>query len=103
MMINEQVQPYLPKVIETLKAHGVKRAYAFGSVCTEHFSKESDIDLLIDFDINKPFDGYAENFWEMEDKLREILQRKVDLVPAHTLKNPYFVEVLNRTKTALYE
>jgi predicted nucleotidyltransferase len=93
----------LPQLITILKAHKVKRAYAFGSVCTDSFNDESDIDLLVAFDIQEPFDGYAENFWSMEDHVKSLLKREVDLVPEHTLKNPYFIKVLEKTKTPLYE
>jgi predicted nucleotidyltransferase len=61
------------------------------------------VDLLIAFDIDEPFNGYTENFWQMEDELKKLLNRNVDLVPEHTLKNPYFIEELKKTKTTLYE
>jgi predicted nucleotidyltransferase len=102
-MLNTQLQNKLPEVIKVLKEHRVKRAYAFGSVCTDRFNSSSDIDLLIGFESTEPFDGYAENFWEMEEKLSALLNRKVDLVPEHTLKNPYFIKVMEKTKTPLYE
>ena len=31
-------------------SHKVKRLYAFGSVLTDRFNSESDIDLIVDFD-----------------------------------------------------
>ncbi len=102
-MINSQLQNVLPEVIQVLKSHKVKRAYAFGSVCTDRFNSESDIDLLIAFESNEPFDGYAQNFWDMEEKLQMILKRKVDLLPEHSLHNPYFIKVMEKTKTPLYE
>ncbi len=40
----------LPRITQILKQNQVKRAYAFGSVCTERFGPDSDIDLLIAFD-----------------------------------------------------
>jgi len=102
-MLNKEMQPKLPELIKVLKSHKVKRAYAFGSVCTDKFNSNSDVDLLIAFETNEPFDGYAENFWDMEEKLQSLLNRKVDLVPEHTLKNPYFIKVMEKTKTPLYE
>ena len=32
------------------KQYRVKKLYAFGSVLTERFGKESDVDLVVDFD-----------------------------------------------------
>jgi predicted nucleotidyltransferase len=101
-MLQPILRDNLTRVAELLKVHKVKRAYAFGSVCTEHFTEESDIDLLIAFE-KVPFDGYAQNFWDLEAKLQKLLNRQVDLVPEHTLRNPYFIRVVNKTKTPIYE
>ena len=64
---------------------------------------KSDIDLLIDFNIEDSFSGYAENFWQLEDRLKTILNREVDLLPTHTLRNPYFINEIEETKIVLYE
>ncbi|GAB3898803.1 hypothetical protein GCM10028803_18910 [Larkinella knui] len=102
-MLHSSLQAKLPQLIALLKNHKVKRAYAFGSVCTDRFTTQSDIDLLIDFEISEPFDGYAENFWNLEEELQKLLNRSVDLVPQHTLRNPYFISSVNRTRIPLYE
>lgn len=102
-MLHPSIEVKLPQLITLLKDHKVKRAYAFGSVCTDRFNSQSDVDLLIDFGISEPFDGYAENFWNLEEKLQCLLNRSVDLVPQHTLRNPYFISSVNRTRVPLYE
>ncbi|RRB07674.1 nucleotidyltransferase family protein [Larkinella rosea] len=102
-MLHPSIQAKLPQLITLLRNHKVKKAYAFGSVCTDRFTNESDIDLLIDFGITEPFDGYAENFWNLEEQLQRLLNRSVDLVPQHTLRNPYFISSVNKTRLALYE
>ncbi|MBK7853758.1 MAG: nucleotidyltransferase domain-containing protein [Bacteroidetes bacterium] len=102
-MLHPIFEEKLPEVKRLLKEHHVKRAYAFGSVVNGKFTDKSDIDLLIAFDITEPFDGYAQNFWDMQDKLKALLNRNVDLVPEHTLSNKYFIDEMNKTKTLLYE
>ncbi len=102
-MIQSPLSDNLDKVIQTLKKHKVKKAYAFGSVCSPAFNEESDIDILISFDGQEPFEGYSENFWELEDELKRILKREIELVPEHTLRNKYFIDRLNKTKIPLYE
>lgn len=102
-MIHPSIQNKIPSIVEILKAHNVQRAYAFGSVCTATFNSESDIDLLVSFDMKEPFDGYTENIWKLEDELQKLLNRNIDLVPEHTLSNRYFIEELEKTKTTLYE
>lgn len=101
-MLQPILKNKLDEVTQLLKVHNVKRAYAFGSVCTDNFNDDSDIDILIAFE-KVPFDGYAQNFWDLESKLRDLLKRQVDLVPEHTLRNPYFIQVVNKTKTPIYE
>jgi len=92
--------------IENLKAlcmkYNVKSLYAFGSVCTEDFNINSDIDLLVSF---KPLDygDYADTYFELSEEFEKILQRPVDLVTEKSLGNPYFIESLNKTKTPIYE
>ena len=92
----------LPEVTDLLKKHKVKAAYVFGSVLTDDFNPASDIDLLVYFK-KVPFKGYADNLFALEDELIAILGRKVDIVPGHTLSNPYFIASINRNKVALYE
>ena len=48
-MINEAFAPQMPILIELLKKHKIKNAYFFGSVLTDKFNEESDLDLLINF------------------------------------------------------
>lgn len=101
--MNAALTGKLPEVISTLKKHGVKRAYAFGSVTRSDFKLESDIDILIAFDLTEPMEGYAENFWSLEDELSSLLKRKIDLLPEHTLNNSYLIKEVNKTKIPLYE
>ena len=90
------------KQIKTLCVdHNVRELFAFGSVVTDQFSDKSDIDLLISFMPMKPED-YADNYFEIAEKFEEIFHRPVDLLTNKSLKNPYFIDSVNRTKTILY-
>ena len=62
-MIHPVLSDRLPQVRELLKKNRVRKAYAFGSVCTDHFNSESDIDLLIDFEENLDPLVQGENWW----------------------------------------
>lgn len=99
------MQNILDKNIEQIKAlciaHNVKNLFAFGSVCTDKFTDKSDIDLLISF---KPMDyaDYADSYFEIAEKFEELFERPVDLVTEKSLKNPYFIESVNQTKTLIY-
>lgn len=81
--------------------HKVKVLYAFGSVCTDHFKEESDIDFLISFD-NVSLDDYADNYFELYYKLRHLFGREIDLVTENSLSNPYFIKGIGQTKQLVY-
>jgi len=90
------------QIKQICKAHKVKKLYAFGSVCTDKFNAQSDIDFIISFE-QKYFDDYVENYFSLEEQLKNLLKRDIDLVTEETIQNPYFIKVVNRTKTAIYE
>ena len=101
--MNIVLQSKIDQVSNVLKAHKVKRAFAFGSVCTDRFSESSDIDLLISFEDNIDPIEYGDLYWSLDDTLSQLLGRPVDLMTERQLRNPYFIKVMNRTKTAIYE
>jgi len=85
------------------RMYGVKRLYAFGSVMTDKFRNDSDIDFLISFSDDLSIDDYTNNYFSLHYKLRDLLQREIDLVTERTLSNPYFIESINATKELVYE
>lgn len=93
----------LPQLISLLKAHKVKRAYAFGSVCTDNFNDESDIDLLISFNEGIDPIEYGDLYWSLDEKLPQLFNREVDILTEKQVRNPHFIKVMNRSKTLLYE
>ncbi len=83
-------------------SYNVKSLFAFGSVCTDRFNDESDVDLLISFNPME-YGEYAETYFELAEKFENLLHRPVDLVTEKSLSNPYFIESINQTKTLIYE
>jgi len=100
------MQKVLIDNIENLKAlclkYNVKSLYAFGSVCTDKFNENSDIDLLISLN-TMDYGDYADTYFELVEKFENLFKRPVDLVTDKSLGNPYFIESLNQTKTPIYE
>lgn len=102
-MLNAVLANQLSNVTRILRENGVKRAYAFGSVCTDQFKSDSDVDLLIAFDDALDPLEYGENYFTIAHELESLLSRPVDLVTERSLKNPYFIASVNKTKTIIYE
>jgi predicted nucleotidyltransferase len=96
-LINENIDQIRQLCIE----HNVKGLFAFGSIVTDKFSEDSDIDLIVSF---KPMDfgDYADNYFVLADKFEALFNRPVDLITENSLSNPYFIETVNKTKTKLY-
>ncbi len=82
-------------------SHKVKTLYAFGSVLTDKFNLESDIDLIVDFD-NIDVLNYADNYFDLKFSLQDILKRPIDLLEENAIKNPYFTQIINQNRKLVY-
>ena len=91
-MIHPFLQSHLPLVIELFKKHKIASAYAFGSVVTDKFNDESDVDLLVDLQHGlDPLDA-GEHLWDLYYELKDLLHREVDVLTVRSMKNPYFIK-----------
>lgn len=81
----------------------VQRLEVFGSALTEKsfHSERSDIDFLVEF-LPLRQGEYADTYFGLLEALEELLDRHVDLVMAGAIKNPYFLESVNKNRTVLY-
>jgi predicted nucleotidyltransferase len=84
------------------KANRVKHLYAFGSVTREDFDKDSDIDLIVDFDEIDPY-LYTDLYFNLKFELEELLQRKIDLLEDRAIQNQTFRQELDGSKVLIYE
>ena len=95
----------MDKIYELCRKYKVKTLSVFGSILTDRFNEDSDIDLLVDFEPYDPdsleFD-YVTNYIDLAESLESLFGRKVDLVVESGLRNKYFIANLNRTKQLIY-
>lgn len=81
---------------------GVRRLEVFGSAATGAFrAEESDLDLLVEFEAAVGA-GYADRYFGLLESMEQLFGRPVDLVVASAIKNPYFRESVEQTKSLLY-
>jgi predicted nucleotidyltransferase len=81
--------------------HKVKTLYAFGSVLSDKFNKDSDIDLVVNFEQIDVL-LYADNYFDFKFSLQKILNRPIDLLEEKAIKNPYFRQSINQQRQLIY-
>jgi predicted nucleotidyltransferase len=97
----KRLELYTPDIIKLCEMHKVKSLYAFGSILTENFTDESDIDLLVDFS-NIAVEDYADNYFDFKFSLQDIFKRPIDLLEEKAIKNPYFKQSVNQQRQLVY-
>ncbi|MHB8412534.1 MAG: nucleotidyltransferase family protein [Candidatus Acidiferrales bacterium] len=91
---------------EELKAlcrrYCVRRLELFGSAASgQDRPDESDLDFLVEF-APLPLGSYANAYFGLLEDLEALSGRGVDLVVASAIRNPYFLQSVERTRTLLY-
>lgn len=81
--------------------HHVERLFAFGSVITDQFKNDSDVDLIVDFKNVDPYD-YADNYFNLKSSFEIVFQREVDLLEAKAINNPYLLKSIDSSKLLIY-
>lgn len=93
----------MQRIIDLCLKHKVKILAVFGSILTDRFNDQSNVDLLVNFDTtdHEKWD-YVTNYFDFKEALEKVFGRKVDLVVEKELKNKYFIANVNRTKQMIY-
>ena len=93
----------LQRIFDLCRKHKVKTLAVFGSILTDRFNDDSDVDLLVNFDTadHEEWD-YVSNYFNLQDALESIFGRKVDLVVESSLTNKYLIRSINNSKQLLY-
>ena len=99
--MNTIITNNIDKIKQYCKTYKVKKLYAVGSVVSDHFTDQSDVDLLIEF---KPIsiEEYTDNYFILLKLFKEIFNREVDLITGNSLSNPFFIKSIEESKYLLY-
>ena len=95
------VEQNILSVFNLCKLHHVKNMYLFGSILTENFSSDSDIDFLVNFGQVDQYQ-YFNNYMELKEKLEQLLSRPVDLLEEQTVRNPVLRRSIDHNKKLIY-
>ena len=88
------------KIAEYFKTQPVLKAWLFGSFARGEETKDSDVDLLVQFDHSTPIGLFA--YARMHRELEERLERKVDLVENGALR-PAVEKTATQDMKVIYE
>ena len=92
---------HLAEIPALCRRYGVSRLELFGSATSEAFDPQrSDLDFLVEFDVDSS--GLFDRYFGLKESLEALYGRRVDLVTAGSLRNPYFVEAVNRSRQLVY-
>ena len=83
--------------------YGVRRLDLFGSALTDQYDPDrSDLDFLVEFQ-PAALSAYADAYFGLLEALGRLFGRPVDLVVESAIKNPYFRQSVEQTRTPVYE
>lgn len=92
---------HIDRIRQLCEMYDVRELFAFGSVTSDRFEKQSDIDLVVDIDDNDPI-SYANKYFSLKFQLEEILQRRIDLLENKAIRNKFLRSEIDRTKVKIY-
>lgn len=80
----------------------VSRLELFGSAAVGTYDPEnSDLDFLVEFQPVKV--GHrADCYFGLLEELETVFSRPIDLLMTNSIRNPYFLEAISKTRTPLY-
>ena len=85
------------------RRHRVLRLEVFGSATDGTFgAARSDIDFLVEYLPLQSGEHYETYFGLIED-LERLFGRHVDLVDVTCLRNPFFIQGVNESRTSVYD
>ena len=96
------IDPRISEVTRLCRHYNVRRLELFGSATGDAFDPQrSDIDFIVDFSANGDQDLFH-RYFGLKEALERLFDREVDLVMVGAMKNPYFIESVNKTRQLVY-
>ncbi len=95
------IRKHIDQIIKLCENNNVRTLFAFGSVTTDKFKHDSDIDLLVDIDENDPI-IYSDKYFNLKFQLEELFKKQIDLLEQRAIRNKFLKNEIDRTKVQLY-
>ena len=97
----ELINKYRKELEKACSTFKVEELYAFGSILTDKFESDSDIDFIVSILSTDPIE-YAENYFELKFELERIFNRTIDLLEQKAIRNKTFENLINQQKMLVY-
>ncbi len=96
------LESYREELAKLCVQYRVRHLAVFGSAVRSDFNPEtSDVDFFVEFfDTQTP--GYADRYLDFASALERLLGRRVDLVTARSVTNPYLKRSITKDQIELY-
>jgi len=101
--MNSLVESKIPELADVCRRYRVPSLEFFGSAASDDqfAAQTSDLDFLVEYLPSRPGE-YADAYFGLLEALQELFDRPVDLISARAIRNPYFLESVNRSRRILY-
>jgi len=100
--VSPEFAEHAAALADLCRRHGVQRLELFGSAATgQDDPAHSDLDFLVEF-APLPAGSYVDAYFSVLEGLQAMFRRPVDLVVDSAIRNRYFRESVDQTKTLLY-
>ncbi|MBO5025580.1 MAG: nucleotidyltransferase domain-containing protein [Bacteroidaceae bacterium] len=95
------IENNMKKIVALCEKHKVSKLFVFGSILTNRFNDDSDVDLVVSFN-KAEVNDYFDNYFDFKYSLEDLFGREVDLLEEQTIKNPYLKKNVDATKALIY-
>ena len=97
------IEHHLDAIRALCREFEVSRLEIFGSAATDDFDPDrSDVDFLVEFAPETDLGPWMKRYFDLKERLEQLLGRPVDLVMVGALRNPYFIRSVNESRQVLY-
>ncbi len=95
------IRDHIQQIKNLCDEHSVRSLFAFGSVTTDRFKSDSDVDLVVDIASEDSIE-YTDHYFALKFQLEQILQREIDLLEQKAIRNPFLRQEIDQTKILIY-
>lgn len=101
--MHDSIRAHMPAILALCERHGVAHLELFGSATAATFNPaSSDYDFLVELDASLP-GSRARRWIELAEALERLLGRHVDLVNPRYIRNRFFRQAVEGSRTLIYD